>query len=103
MRFSLASLLAGYSAGILPGENRQYLRRRPGLWYMQLPSRRFPLAAVQVIQDPVDGLRVLNAGNRVDRSTAPAAGLDVEFESPLQALRPGHSCMTFSRRTNFHT
>jgi hypothetical protein len=38
----------------------------------------------------LDHHRVLNAGNHLHRATAFTAGLDVDVENPLEALRPVH-------------
>ena len=94
MRFSLASLLAECCwAGILPGEKRQCPRWRSGRWHQQWPSRRFLFFLAQVVQDPVNGLLVFNAGDDPDRTTAATADFDVYIEYSLESLSPGHGGM----------
>ena len=61
---------------------------------------------VEVVEDPLDHRRVLDAGDDPDLSTTGRTGLDVDVEDPLQALRPepapdlirGHRCAAFGGR-----
>ena len=46
----------------------------------------------QVLQDPLDHLRILDAGDDPHPSAAALALLDLDREHPLQALRPAHPC-----------
>jgi hypothetical protein len=51
-----------------------------------------------VIQDLPDHHRILDAGDDPDGPTAGLAGLNVDIEHPLQALRPGQGGASFGRR-----
>ena len=55
--------------------------------------------ALQVRQYLSDDYRALNAGNHFHGTAARRAGLDVESEHPLQALRPGHVRTVFGGRS----
>jgi hypothetical protein len=53
---------------------------------------------MQVIQDSIDGLLLLNAGNDLHSTSAMPAGLNVNIEDSLQSLRPGHRHVTLGGR-----
>jgi hypothetical protein len=46
--------------------------------------------ALQVSEDLLDHRRIFDAGDDFHRATAFLAGLDVDIENALEALRPGH-------------
>jgi len=47
-------------------------------------------ALIEVSEDLLDHHRILGAGNDLDGATIGTVGLDVDFERPLQAPRPGY-------------
>jgi len=53
--------------------------------------------ALKVPQDLFDHHRLFNAGGDLNVAAAVLAGLDVDIEYALQALRPGHRCSAFDR------
>ena len=72
------------------------LRWRPA----RRPPRTFGLShlRIQVCEDLIDDVGILDAGDDPHRPAAGRAGLDVDPEHPLEALRPGHRGTAFGRR-----
>jgi hypothetical protein len=54
-----------------------------------------------VVQDPVNGLLVFNAGDDPDRTTAATADFDVYIEYSLESLSPGHGGMALGGCADF--
>jgi len=52
------------------------------------------ILVAQVGQNPVDNILLLYTGNDLYRSTAAAAGFNVDIEYSLESLRPGHRGVT---------
>ncbi len=82
-------------SGFLAGE--QAHRRCPAL------GQRAGLVGVglllQVIENPLDHHRVLDAGHDLHGPAAGRTGLDVNIENTFQALRPAHRCPAFGGRS----
>ena len=70
-------------AGVLPGEKRQYLRRRPGWRHQDGPGRGVLFLLAKMSQDSVEDVLVLNASDDFQRPATPATGLHVNNENPL--------------------
>jgi hypothetical protein len=70
------------------------LRRCPARmrWIDGLPS------AAEIFQNPLDDCGILDADDDAQPTAALAAGLDVDGEHPLEALRPGHRFLSASGR-----
>jgi hypothetical protein len=72
------------------------LRRRPFLRQHRRISREH--FALQMRQNSLDYRRVFNAGNDLDLTTAPFAGLDIDVKDTLEPLHPGHRLVALVRR-----
>ena len=49
----------------------------------------------------LDNHGIFNAGDHVDAATTFSAGLDIDVEDALEALRPGHGRAAFGRQLAF--
>jgi hypothetical protein len=82
--------------GVMLSVEEPGLRRRPPLrQHRQLGGGLF---ALQMRQNPLDHRRVFNAGNDLDLTTAPLAGLDVNVKYAFESLHPGHRRMALGGR-----
>ncbi|EAR22424.1 hypothetical protein NB231_11829 [Nitrococcus mobilis Nb-231] len=54
-----------------------------------------------MIKDLPDHNRLFDAGNHLHLAGAVKAGLDINIENALEALRPGHGCAVFGECLRF--
>jgi hypothetical protein len=57
-----------------------------------------PGITAKVRENPLDHRRLLDAGDDAQPAAALPAGLDVDGEHPLEALRPGHPLLPIDGR-----
>ena len=67
-----------------------------GKYHNDMNSRDTLVTELNVLAD-FDHRRVFDAGDNLDSAAAFPAGLDVDIENPLQALRPAHRGAAFGR------